>query len=59
MPSYYPFPSIASLSLSMLLTVKRGDRLARIVEVYPCEHARINDSFAGIYNALTDGYEGI
>ena len=59
MPSFYPFHSIASLSMSMLMSIKRYDRLARVTEVYPWEHARINDSYAGIFNAHVDGYEAI
>lgn len=39
MPSAYPFPSIASLTLSMMLTVKRVDTLARETVINPWERA--------------------
>ena len=37
MPSSYPFPSIAALSLSMLCSVKTVDRLPRVLEYDPRE----------------------
>lgn len=39
MPSTHPIPSIASLTLSFMLTVKRIDRMAREVAVEPTQRA--------------------
>jgi len=35
MPSSYPFPSVAALSLAMLCSSKTVDRLPRVVEYEP------------------------
>jgi hypothetical protein len=59
MPSAYPFPSLATLALSLWASDRKLELLPRTLEVQPWEHARLNDSFAGIYNAHVDGYEGI
>ena len=59
MPTTYPFPHVARIALSFLVSVKRVDSVPRIVEVQPWKLARLNDSFAGIYNCHVDGYEGI
>lgn len=50
---------IARIALSLWSSAKRVEKLPTVLEVQPWEHARLNDSFAGIYNARTDGYEGI
>lgn len=39
MPSSHPIPSVASLTLSFMLTVKKVDRMAREVTVLPTERA--------------------
>lgn len=59
MPSAHPIPSLASLALSLYASFRKVERLPRITTVHPWEHARLNDSSAGIYNAHVDGYEGI
>lgn len=39
MPSAHPIPSIPSLSLSFLISVKRVDRLPHEITVFPWERA--------------------
>lgn len=41
MPSAHPIPSLASLSLSFLISVKRVDRLPHELTVFPWERAEI------------------
>lgn len=39
MPSAHPIPSLASIALSFLISVKRVDRLPHEVTVFPWERA--------------------
>lgn len=44
MPTAYPFPHVARIALSFLVSVKRVDSVPRIVEVQPWERAEISPS---------------
>lgn len=41
MPSNYPFPSVAALALSMMISGKTVDRLAKVTEIQPWEICKI------------------
>jgi hypothetical protein len=41
MPSSYPFPSVAALGLSMIITVKKIDRVAVPIEFHPWERVSL------------------